>query len=453
MIKVYLTKKLLIITAVFFAGLLLRLLLIPFGNHPDILSIAGWGKWIYENGPRGFYENRVWIYSWPTQAPLFSLLVGWTHEGYELTLNIMRWLTFNIVPHLAPGHMLWWFDWVWWWERTLFPPTSFFYGFIMWIKVPPIISDLIIALIVYLIGIRFSSWKKALVVAGVFLISPFSWYISALWGQYDQVVTLFVLVAFLALYKRYFFISALSLLIAGQIKPTAVFFIPLYLFYFFYQRPNIKDTLLTALTLLGAFWFVTAPFADGTPFLYTYEIIYPKVFMSDRWMVANHVFNFWQFFYPLGGWATFKFIGIPMFMWSIMLVSLIYLWSFKVIISGNNLKNLFISLYIVAGGTYMFGIGMLDRYFFPTPVFLALLIFFYPKLLKIWIAANFFFLINLFYSWGFPFLTIGQVWKSSFLIRIFSLLQLLTFFVSLSILQVLPNNIFNKFFLKKNSKS
>ena len=73
--KQIISKKLLAIAAVFFVGLLLRLSLIPFGNNPDILTIAGWGKWIYENGPRGFYENTVWIYSWPTQAPLFLSLI------------------------------------------------------------------------------------------------------------------------------------------------------------------------------------------------------------------------------------------------------------------------------------------------------------------------------------------------------------------------------------------
>src|SRR5687767_10639486 len=103
-----------ILASIFGLGLVLRLLFSLYGNHPDILSLAGWGQWLFQHGTKGFYENNIWVYAWPTQAPLFNLIMLGAHLGYEYTLNTMRFLNFNVVPHLAPGHMLWWFEWIKW---------------------------------------------------------------------------------------------------------------------------------------------------------------------------------------------------------------------------------------------------------------------------------------------------------------------------------------------------
>lgn len=431
---------------IFLFGLIFRLVLIPFGNHPDILSIAGWGKWIYQNGANGFYENKIWIYSWPTQAPLFNLLIGWTHSGYELTLNLMRWLTFNIVPHLAPGHMRWWFDWVWWWERTLFRPTNFFYGYIMWIKIPPIIADLVIAVIIFFVGKKYANSKQALLVSGLFLILPFGWYLSSLWGQYDQLVALLVLLAFLCLNRKLFILSAVLLFSAGQIKATAGYFIPLYVIYFFLQRPSLLSITLSLLSFLGIFWLVTIPFTDKEPIYYMTKIILPRMFLfEDRFYIANHVLNFWQFLYPQIEFIRIHILGLPVFIWGGFFLLIVNIASFAIIFKENNFRSLLVSLYLVAAGNYLFGTGMVDRYFYPALVFLALLVFFYPKLLKLWVLTSILFLINLFYSWGFPFLTIEQVWKNNLLIRVLSLAQLIVFFICLYFVGLLNIN-----FIKKN---
>ncbi len=71
-------------------GLLLRLFLSPISFHPDVYSLASWGKWIYENGPKGFYENRIWIYEWPTQFPVFNLLMLFCMYFYKIIYLILK---------------------------------------------------------------------------------------------------------------------------------------------------------------------------------------------------------------------------------------------------------------------------------------------------------------------------------------------------------------------------
>jgi hypothetical protein len=50
-----------ILIGVIAVGLLLRIVLSSLAFHGDIVTQAGWGKWIYENGVKGFYENNVWL--------------------------------------------------------------------------------------------------------------------------------------------------------------------------------------------------------------------------------------------------------------------------------------------------------------------------------------------------------------------------------------------------------
>src|SRR5712692_3744122 len=106
------------------AGLILRLILIPFGNHDDLLVNAIWGRWIYAHGTHGFYETGDFILLTPTQAPLFNLFLGWTYHGYIFVLHFFDFIKFHI--GLIPANL------IWWWERTYFGATDIFWGYLMW---------------------------------------------------------------------------------------------------------------------------------------------------------------------------------------------------------------------------------------------------------------------------------------------------------------------------------
>ncbi len=431
-----------LVLTIFLLGLLLRLMLIPFGNHGDILSLANWGKWIYFNGPQGFYEHKVWTYASPTQLPFFNFLMAFAYIGYYQTLELMRWLTFNIVPHLAPGHMLWWFDWVKWWESMLVPASLFFpltdlhYGFIMWIKILPITADLILAMIIYNFGKKHLSISKALLLSSLFLFLPFSWYLSSFWGQYDQVATLLLIGSFFLLSKRYFLFSAIFSFLAIQIKPTSGFFLPFYVFYFLRQKPNLRNIITSSLGIGAVFWLTTMPFSTRNTFEYTFHVILSRV-LNDRWLLANHAFNFWAFLIPQVEKATIPILGLPAFIWASLFLFGFNVWSIILVIRRNDLKHLLIGLYLVGGGSYLFYIGQLDRYFFPVVFILGLLNFYFPKLLKLWIITCMLYSINLFYSWGFPFLPNNQNWQDLNIIRIFSLAQVVVFFACLHRMRLL----------------
>lgn len=421
------------IILIFLIGFIFRVLISYLGFNIDLIIAAGWGDWVYKNGPKGFYENNVWIYAWPTQPPLMNLLYGFS--GY--IFDRLQWLFANIayfiaIHRLAPTYFLWWFGFVKWFSTSLYSDTPFRIGFLISMKLLAIFSDIGIGILIYQISKNLVSYKKAAVLTAIFLMFPSSWYISSLWGQYDQLSTLLLLVSILFLYKKYFPLSLLFFLFAGQAKPTTVVFIPLYLFYFFYQRPSIKNIIISGGLTFGAFWLITAQFTDKNPLIYTFVELLPKVFFAERFDgLVNRAFNFWQFLMPFGGRSATPFLFIPAFWWGVGSFVFFLIWAIKLLKSDNSLKTLLQAFYMVGAGSYLFSTGMVDRYFFPNIVFLGLLTCFYPHLFKWWIITHIIFFTNIFYAWGFPFLTPETTWKNAFVIRFFGLSQVIVFFICL----------------------
>lgn len=407
------------------------------GMHHDLLTNAGWGEWISKQGPYGFYENNIWIYSWPTQLPLINLIYGFNYYLYQqLSTFFANAGVFIAIHRLAPTYMLWFFNFSKWFNSSLFGVTHYPIGFLISMKILPIIADLMISGFIYLMALRLK-YAKPLLLPLLFLLLPFSWYTSAVWGQYDQFAALCLLISLFLLYKRNFLLSALFIFISFEVKPTVVVFTPFFFFYFFFQKPNIINLITTLSGLLAAFYLTTNPFVTSSIVPYTMNIIYPKVFNSDRYGLVNHAFNFWQLLAPFGGWSTtFFLLKIPALWWGSIAIAIFNFWGILLVVRKNNFQNLIIAAYIIAAGSYIFGVGMVDRYLFPATLFLGLLVIYQPKVLIWWVITLLLFSANLFYSWGYPILTDLTSWKDANIIRLFSFAQMATFIICLQKLHV-----------------
>lgn len=419
---------------VFLAAFVFRILMSQYGDNYDLYANAGWGKWLYDNGPKGFYENNVWIYAWPTQPPLINLINGFNYYLYEQKLlwYLSYFAAVISTNNIFPQYFTWLFDLVRWFGTDLFKDTPFRNGFLVSMKVLPILSDLIIALVIYFLGGSIANRTKGLSLAALFLFLPFTWYVSSVWGQYDQVSSVLVLLTFLLLYKKYFMFSAVLFLFSGQIKPTTIMFIPLYIFYFLYQRPTVINMISSLIGVFGTFWLITKPFTDINPFIYTMEEIYPLVFNPDRYGLVNHAFNFWQLLAPFGGWSTtFYILGIQALYWGYLSLVILNITAIKALLKNKSFYSLIVALYIVSAGSYLFITGMVDRYFFPAMIFLTILTFYKQQLFKWWLITAVIFSFNLYYTWGFPFLTDLTRWTNPLVIRVFSLMNILVFLIIL----------------------
>ncbi len=383
----------------------LRIVLSPLALHDDLVSNAEWGQWIYENGTKGFFENSIWTYSWPTQPPLANLLFGGERHLYQWLLEIFRNIGHTIVAyHLAPGHMRWWFNFTVWFDQAKFSPVIVFpKGYIAVMKLLPILADLGIAGILYFVAEKIKK-GKGLVYSTIYLLSPFSWYLSSLWGQTDQLAFLFVLIAYVAEFQKIApFFTPLLFTIGILIKPTSLILLPLFIW--IYLKNNHKKTqlILSFFLAFGAFWVTTKAFSGNlNPLFYAKEMLFPKVFLKSEFRVSTNAFNFWRVFIgnkALSDKATF--LLLPARIWGVIVFTLLNLFAIKLTKKGD-LKRGFSALFIVSAGSYLFMTNMLDRYFFAGILSGLFVCIYYPKLLKYWFVMSLIFWVNLFNQWWYP---------------------------------------------------
>lgn len=419
---------------IFLSAFIFRLSIISLGFHDDIYSNTAWGEWIYRNGPRGFYEAMGWIYSSPTQPPLISLLYDFNHLLYDRLMFLFSTLGVWIATyHLAPTKMIWFFDFSRWFGNSMYGETPFRFGALISMKLVAILADLVIAWVIYLLARGRTA--KPILWSAAYLFSPFSWYLSALWGQYDQTSFLFSLLAFVFLARRYFLWAPLFLLIGIELKPTSLIFIPLFLWIYFKQKPGMKDIIFGVLSTTAVFAYSIWLFTDRNIVDFIQNELLPKIFAKSEPRISTNAFNFWRIF--IGNAAmnqdTILFI-LPTKVWGYLIFLGTYALSLK-LLQKITAENIFRSLFIVGAGGFLFLTNMLDRYFFAGIVFLLVFSIYQKGLFKYWVILSLVFWLNLYNQWWFPgslgFLRDVLMWQNFFISRILAGVNVVVFIMIL----------------------
>jgi len=438
-------------------ALVLRLFLTPMAFHDDILTNTTWGEWVYKNGPLGFFEHQVWLYSWPTQPPLITLLYGFNHYIYDR----LQWAFSNIglfiaTYRLIPTKMIWFFDFNSWFGHILYKDTPLQIGAMISMKLLAIFADIGIASIIFFLG-KGTNRLRAILLSAAYLFSPFSWYLSALWGQYDQLGCFFLLLAFVSVVKKWFFWVPILMLLSIELKPTTLIFIPLLLAFIWYQRPSVLSFLSGLIVSLIIFVYTILIFTDSNIITFIREILIPKIFFKAEFRVSTNSFNFWHIL--IGDQALNQntlFLWIPAKIWGWTAFLVLYVSVLKVIKSVT-FENVFKSLTILGIGSWLFLTNMLDRYVFAGIVSLLILCIYNKELFRYWFVLSIIFWLNLFNHWWFPssFSTLQQImtWQGSLFTRFLALANLILFLVVLRKINfsIDPKMDFKKLFSLKKS--
>ena len=149
------------------AGLALRVVLafVVFpgqGFAADMRSFENWAGTLARVGPGGFYAA-----SGANYPPGYMYVLWLVGEAGAIAAPII---------HVSTADAILWL-----------------------IRIPPILADLAIAVLLYRAGTRWYGGRAGLAAAALYLFIPISWYDSALWGQVDAVGALLMLAALLAL--------------------------------------------------------------------------------------------------------------------------------------------------------------------------------------------------------------------------------------------------------------
>ncbi|MFH0937185.1 MAG: hypothetical protein V1808_02745 [Candidatus Daviesbacteria bacterium] len=424
-------KKSSFIIFIFFIAFAFRWLLLQYGNHGDLLVNTAWGEWIYKYGAKGFYEAEGWIYSSPTQPPLINLLYGFNfylYDRLQFLFTTMGVLIANY--HLIPTKMIWFFDFTKWFGMSFYQDTPFRIGALISMKLLAVFSDILIGVIIYSLAKKMTPTRAIWWVAA-YLFMPVSWYLSALWGQYDQISFLFLLITFLMLEKKLFIFAPVFLAVSIGFKPTSLIFIPLFLFLYFKLKPNIKEILisliLATLTILGPIML----FADKNMLGFIAQELIPRIFFKSEFRVSTNAFNFWHILIgdqALNQNTLFLFIPAKIWGWGAFIILNIFTF---LKIKQINKQNIFEAMFLIGIGSWLFLTNMLDRYIFSGLIVLLIFSIYQPKIFKYWLILAIIFCLNLFNHWWFPnnlqFLKDLMIWQDSLITRALSFINLITF--------------------------
>jgi Gpi18-like mannosyltransferase len=350
---------------------------------------------------KGFYDWKLWDGGFPNHPPLISALY---FIIYPLHSKLMWFLSnlgnFIALHRLAPTKFLWLFDFAKWFGQNLHGTSSYLSGIIVILKQFMIWADLAIGGVIYWVSKKAKvNWKKPVL---IYLLLPFSWYLSSSWGQSDQLSFLFLIIAFILLTsKKYCGLSPLIYVIAANLKPNCVLLLPIFLYVWYKQKNSLKKLILGGIVaVIFTFWTISW-FTDQNVFNYAFTVVAKRMSTSDG-LINYDAFNFWYIFYPYHKpfvldtnfyWImTAKYWG-----WFMILVTSIL--SLKVI-KKDRLETIFAAMFIAGLGIYMFMTGMHDRYAFLAIVPLFLFSIYKRKYFKYFLIMSTIYTLNLFLAYS-----------------------------------------------------
>lgn len=293
-----------------------------------------WSARLVEKGPAQFYSAQFF-----TNNPLGGLYAFW----------VMGFL-----------------------KSILLPDLSFFSrSFDLLLKLPANIADILSAALIFAIIKKRLAQKWATAGFLLYALNPALIFNSAIWGQYDGLSVLFLLLSiFLVLIKKIPEFATLSFAAALVIKPQTVFLAPAFI-------------LLILLTMKPLRWlssllaFVTTTLVLYLPFFPTnpaYGLLYVNRNSASLFNCTTcFAFNFWGIF---GNWSSDLnlFLRIPLVYWGVFLsaLTLLILFFSKPFLIKFKSPYFYLTIAISIMAFFMLLTRMHERYLFSFFPFLLL---------------------------------------------------------------------------------
>ncbi|TET18122.1 MAG: hypothetical protein E3J81_00765 [Dehalococcoidia bacterium] len=284
-------KELILFLGVFTAAAVTRAYLLPFPGSADLAFLRIFSERLADVGPRDYYL-----------------------ADYQ---------------HYLPGYLyvLWGIGEL---NEALFPNVSDTTDFII-LKLPANFFDFATAVLIFKILAKRTSFNLGLLASSLYLFNPAVLYNSAVWGQFDGVLTFFLLSAVYFLLERKPELSAILLALAFLVKPLAIAIIPVFGLALVLRTPP-KRVLLSAAFAIGILFFLPLPFFWGDPAFGMISLMQKQLDFYP--FTSLNAFNLWWIFRssPLESDAP-TWLGLSRQTWGFLLwlaaQGAIGLWLFK----------------------------------------------------------------------------------------------------------------------------
>lgn len=259
-------------------------------------------------------------------------------------------------------------------------------------------ADLITGFLIYKIIKEKLTDKAGIIAAMLYIFNPGLTFNSAVWGQYDSIAILFlVLCIYYCLIKRSPILSSIFFSLACVTKPQAVALVPFLLFFYLKNYSPIK-WLYSLFAFILTATVVFLPFFPDNPFYGMYYVNSGSTTLYN--CTSCNALNLWGI---IGNWKNDSelFLKLPLLYWSIILLSicLIVIFSFRRL--KGNILFLTASLSILS--FFMLLTRMHERYsvyFFPFMLISAILLK-SKILMSFYIFFSFILLLNLYIPYAY----------------------------------------------------
>lgn len=376
------------ILLILLSALILRLVIAPFVEHGDVVQYYYWAMDLWHKGFLGFYDRNIANATRPNYPPVTTYLFWLSALLHELTWKIF-WFLNNWIP-IFPSNLVFWLES----ER----------GWYFFNKLPAISADMLIIRLLYKFP-QYLSPKKLLLLPSIFFafLPPF-WYSSSLWGQTDSIYAFFMLGAFYLLHRKKLLLCAVLYCLAVLTKPTCLFALPVFLFWWFRQA-KLKTIISAVFINFLVIIVLYLPFHPQN--LLGWLIAFYKHSLGGQlsYITAN-AFNFWALIFGFKDVPEQTlFLGLPAYIIGnvlfllILAACIVYLYVRREVV---NFKTLLISASFVSFAAFMLLPRMHDRYFYPVLILLLPLVGLDKKIRFLVLALAMIHFINLYHFFWVP---------------------------------------------------
>jgi len=376
-------RKTILLLVLLLVGFLIRIYFVEKVVKGDILAYLEWGQKLVQLGFKDYYSRGGWYFTPPVYPPFAQLVFGGLYWLYDHKYVLAQ--LHNIIR---------------------FPPAAFIiyfykYGDLLIMKLPGILSDLGLSLVVYKIILSLTkNVKKAFLGLSLFLFNPVTIFISGVWGQTDSFVALLGMLSFLALNSGRVMISIPLLFLSLYFKPSLGVFIPFYFYLLYTTKPKFSSILKGVAISLVLFLAITLPFANGNFIGFADFYIKHRLQLPLGIMASNSAFNFQTIFFKIDrDFGSAKLFGVTSntigatFYILVNIITLYFVGKQK-----NKTMGLVVGFFMIGMGSFLFMSAMLERYFFPAFAPLVILMVVRPKLLFSLIVMNLILFANLVFA-------------------------------------------------------
>ncbi|MBI5613734.1 hypothetical protein HY947_02310 [Candidatus Gottesmanbacteria bacterium] len=389
-----------------FVGIFFRIFLISYSlgyrENTDILRWKDWGRISYLFSLKDTYKPDYLSFgTLPNNMPPGTLYI--VSGMYRLNILASKFvLRFS---HEDPGSNMF--------LNATLP--------IIFLRIPSLFFDILIAVLMYIILKKESGEKVAATSSMLFFFNPIVLYNSSVWGQMDSVTTGLFLLAFVSFYKKHFTFALLFAMFSFFVKLSLVFLLPILILGIFISSKSLAATLKSIAVSLVLTMAAILPLS-ASPLSWVWNFLLKNA-TGEMQNITAFAFNLWWFFFtpvlsivsnqnvfefsgirlmgsPL---VTQTFLGVPLWIYAvtlfiISLLPFIHMWFSQ---KGKFLepRKLFLFSALVSLLVFLILPQMHERYMYPVFPFLALAIGLGEPFLSEFFSLSVLHLMNLIFVW------------------------------------------------------